>query len=160
MSTSLIGRILEKSVSMDDFSQDSMLVAPSRQVPASAESVWTRPAEEGELAVDVYQTPSSIVIVSVIAGVKPEEVSVEIQNDIVTIRGVRQKEEQVPDEHYLYQECYWGSFSRSIVLPVEVHTEGAKATFRNGILKLEIPKNLKSRSTVVEVVDEGEESLK
>ncbi len=158
MSTSLIDRILEKSASMDDLSQDSMLVTPSR--PVSAESVWTRPAEEGELAVDVYQTPSSIVIVSVIAGVKPEEVSVEIQNDIVTIRGVRQKEEQVPDEHYLYQECYWGSFSRSIVLPVEVHTEGAKATFRNGILKLEIPKNLKSRSTVVEVVDEGEESLK
>ncbi|MEW6610483.1 MAG: Hsp20/alpha crystallin family protein [Patescibacteria group bacterium] len=157
MSTSLIDRMLEKNASVDDPPQGSILATPSQSTSASAENIWTRPAEEGELAVDVYQTASSIIIISVIAGVNPKDISVEIQNDIVTIRGRRQKEEQVADDQYLYQECYWGPFSRSIVLPVEVNTEEARATFRNGTLKLEIPKSPRSRSTVVEVIDEGED---
>jgi HSP20 family molecular chaperone IbpA len=78
---------------------------------------------EGQLTIDVYQTESDIVIKSTIAGVRPEDLDVSINNDMVTIRGERKNEEMVGSENYYYQECYWGSFSRSVVLPVDILPE-------------------------------------
>jgi len=95
---------------------------------------------EGQLTIDVYQTEDDIVIKSTIAGVKPEDLDVNINNDMVTIRGERKKDEDVDQENYYYQECYWGPFSRSVILPVEIVTEKAEATMKNGILTLRLPK--------------------
>jgi len=106
---------------------------------------------EGQLAVDVYQTPSEIVIKAPIAGVKPEEIEVSIAEDVVTIKGERKSDVSVVRENYYYQECYWGTFSRSIVLPVAADTEHASATFRNGILTLTIPKEAKAKTKKVRV---------
>jgi HSP20 family protein len=95
---------------------------------------------EGQLTIDVYQTDDEIVIKSTIAGVKPEDLDVNINNDMVTIRGERKLEENVDQENYYYQECYWGPFSRSVILPVEIIAEKAEAAMKNGILTIRLPK--------------------
>jgi HSP20 family protein len=106
---------------------------------------------EGQLAVDVYQTPSDVVIKAPIAGVKPEEIEVSIAEDVVTIKGERKSDIEVNKENYYYQECYWGTFSRSVVLPVAADTEHADATFKNGILTIIIPKEAKAKTKKVRV---------
>jgi HSP20 family protein len=95
---------------------------------------------EGQLTIDVYQTDTEIVIKSTIAGVKPEDLDVSINNDMVTIKGERKTEEAVNAENYYYQECYWGHFSRSVVLPVDIISDKAEASLKNGILTIRLPK--------------------
>jgi HSP20 family protein len=106
--------------------------------PAKEES-WLSESE-GQLTIDVYQTPTDIIITSTIAGVKPEDLDITITNDMVTIKGERKKEESIKDEDYYYQECYWGKFSRSVILPVDVVSEKAEANMKNGILIIHLPK--------------------
>ncbi|MFA5107298.1 MAG: Hsp20/alpha crystallin family protein [Patescibacteria group bacterium] len=108
----------------------------------------------GQLAVDVYQTPKDIVIKSTIAGVQPEDLDITINNDMVTIKGIRRKEEVVADEDYIYNECHWGGFSRSIILPVDIKEDRVKANLKNGILTIVLPKAGKSKVRVVEVHEE------
>jgi HSP20 family protein len=94
----------------------------------------------GQLTIDVYQTETSIVIKSTIAGVKSEDVDVTMSNDMITIKGERKQDENVPEEDYYYQECYWGPFSRSIVLPMDVIADKIDASLKNGILTIKLPK--------------------
>jgi len=107
--------------------------------------------EEGQLAVDVFQTDNEIVIQSTIAGVKAGNLDVTIQNDMVTIRGERKKEIETMPKNYFYQECYWGPFSRSIILPEEIKAEKAEAQLRDGILTLHLPKAEKVKATKIKV---------
>lgn len=107
--------------------------------------------EEGQLTIDVYQTESDIVIKSTIAGVSPEDVDISITNDMVTIRGKRTKEEKISTENYYYQELYWGAFSRSVILPVEVDADRAKASIKNGILTIRLPKSEKVKTKKITV---------
>lgn len=96
--------------------------------------------QEGQLTVDVYQTPETIIVKSTIAGVKPDDLDVSITNDMVTIRGTRRHDEETREEDYFYRECYWGSFSRSIILPVDIVADKAEASLKDGILTIRIPK--------------------
>ncbi len=96
--------------------------------------------QEGQLTVDVFQDDENIVIQSTIAGVSPEDLDVSITNDMVAIRGERRQQYDVDPEDYFYQECYWGTFSRSIILPVEIDADRADAKIKNGILTIRIPK--------------------
>ncbi len=107
--------------------------------------------EEGKLTIDVYQTPNEIVVESTIAGVKPEDLDISINNESVTIRGKREKEMRVSDEDYFYQECYWGKFSRSIILPQEVDAENAVANLKNGVLTIKLPKLNRQKSKKLKV---------
>lgn len=97
-------------------------------------------AEEGQLAVDVVETRDSILIRSAIAGVKPEDLDIHVTTDLVTIRGTREKKKEFADSTIHFQECFWGTFSRSIVLPAHVNPDGAEAEVKNGVLTLTIPK--------------------
>lgn len=103
---------------------------------------WSEP--EGELAVDVYQTENELVIQSAIAGVKPEELNVSLEGDVLSIEGERKKPKN-EDGDYLVQECYWGRFSRKLILPLEVNPEKIDATFKDGILTIRIQKTPKER---------------
>jgi len=96
--------------------------------------------EEGQLAIDVYETQKKIVIKSTIAGVDPKDLDISLHNDMLTIRGKREREEKISQEYYLYQECYWGHFSRSVILPVEVDSKNIDATLENGILTISLKK--------------------
>jgi len=95
---------------------------------------------EGQLAVDVYQTKDNIVIKAPIAGVKPDQIDISVSDDMLTLRGERVDEKEVDREHYYVQECYWGAFSRSIILPVATVAEEAKASLKDGVLTVTIPK--------------------
>lgn len=95
---------------------------------------------EGQLAIDVFQTPTEIVIKSTIAGVSPENIDINIDNDMVTIKGERKNVSEAKENDYYYQECYWGSFARSIILPEEVDADTSTAELKNGILTIRLPK--------------------
>lgn len=110
--------------------------------------------EDGQLSVDVYQDARNIYIKSTIAGVEPEDIDVSFDNDMITIRGQRKKDRTIREEDYFYQECYWGGFSRSIILPVDVQEDKIKATIRNGILTIELPK-AKRRDINISVKDDN-----
>lgn len=99
-------------------------------------------ANEGQLAVDVIETREHIIIRSVIAGIDPEHLDIHITSDLVTIRGTRHEEEIGHDATIHYRECFWGTFSRSIILPHHVKPDEADATFANGVLQLTIPKTI------------------
>jgi HSP20 family protein len=101
---------------------------------------------EGVLTIDVYQTENDIVIVSTIAGVTSNDLEVSITNDMVTIKGERRNVADVRDDDYFYQECYWGSFSRSVILPIDVDAENAKAELKDGVLQVFLPKSEKVKS--------------
>jgi HSP20 family protein len=108
----------------------------------------------GQLAIDVYQTPKEIIIKSTIGGVQPEDLDISINHDLITVRGVRRQEEIINEEDYIYKECHWGGFSRSIILPVDVKEDRIKASLKNGILTIVLPKSGKSKVRVVEVEDQ------
>lgn len=115
------------------------------------ENISSPDNSEGQLTIDVYQTENDIVIKSTIAGVKPEDLDVSINSDMVTIRGERKNEENVPEENYYYQECYWGQFSRSVILPVDVLADKAEASMKNGIFTLRLPKADTTRTKKIQV---------
>jgi HSP20 family protein len=106
---------------------------------------------EGQLTIDVYQTENDIVIKSTIAGVKPEDLDVSINNDMITIRGQRKQEEEVTQDNYYYQECYWGGFSRSVILPVDVLADKVEASMKNGILTIRLPKADNTKTKKIQV---------
>ena len=123
-------------------SEEDMIINSSPSQMEREPTAFSAPQEDGEgqLTIDVYQTDNDVVIRSTIAGVKPEDLDVSINNDMITIRGERRKDEEVSDENYYYQECYWGSFSRSVILPVDVLPEKIEASMKNGILTIRLPK--------------------
>ncbi len=96
--------------------------------------------EEGQLSIDVYQNKKELIIKSTIAGVKPEDIDIAINNDMLTIRGKREMITEIEEEDYLFKECYWGAFSRSVILPVEVQANKIDATLENGVLTVILPK--------------------
>ena len=106
---------------------------------------------EGQLTVDVYQNEKEIVIESAIAGVKADDLDIHVTKDSVNIKGERNREQRVENEDYFYQECYWGRFSRSIILPQEVDPDGATVNFKNGILIIRLPKSNRSASKKLRV---------
>lgn len=118
------------------------------------EAGWSVEHDEGQLSVDVGQTDDKLVIIATIAGARPEDVSVNIHNDLLTIRGHRQKEIDLQENDYFYKECYWGTFSRTIVLPVDVLTDEAQATFKNGVLTIIVPKESTKRKVPIKFIEE------
>lgn len=117
-------------------------------------AAWDDSEPEGQLTVDVYQTENDIVVESAIAGVRPEDIDIQVTADSISIRGSRRREKEVGDEDYLYQECYWGRFARSIILPQEVDPDGANVTFKNGILTVRLPKVNRKKTKKLRVSSE------
>ena len=94
---------------------------------------------EGRLAIDVYQVPGAVVVRSTIAGAKIDDLEIIMDNSMLIIKGKRQEPETVDYQDYLYRECYWGNFSRSIILPVEVNEEEIEANLDEGVLTIILP---------------------
>jgi HSP20 family protein len=96
--------------------------------------------DEGQLAIDVIETPETILIRSAIAGVKEQDLDIHVNEDLVTIRGERHIDALPVRATVHYEECFWGAFSRSVILPCRVKTDEAEASLKNGILTITIPK--------------------
>lgn len=108
-------------------------------------------AAEGELPVDMYQTRDSIVIRALVAGVSPEDLDIAITRDMVTLKGTREERQEAPDEDYYHRELFWGSFSRTILLPEEIVIDEAEAKEKHGLLEIVLPKLDKERSAKLAV---------
>ena len=128
---------------------EMIITSPKKNMPEK--NFISEDNDEGQLTIDVYQTESEIVIKSTIAGVKPEDLDVSINNDMITIRGERKNDEDISEDSYYYQECYWGSFSRSVILPVDVLPEKIDASMKNGILTLRLPKADNTKTKKIQV---------
>jgi len=101
---------------------------------------------DGELPIDMYQTDDAVIIRALVAGVNPEDLDIAITRDMVTLRGERQEDQEAPDENYYHRELFWGSFSRTILLPDEVLIDEAEAKEKHGLLVITLPKVDKDRS--------------
>lgn len=102
--------------------------------------------QDGELPIDMYQTRDAVVIRALVAGVSPEDLNISITRDMVTLKGQREEMQEAPDEDYYHRELFWGTFSRSIVLPEEIVIDEAEARERHGLLEIILPKLDKGRS--------------
>jgi len=107
--------------------------------------------QDGELPIDMYQTRDAIIIRALVAGVSPEDLNISITRDMVTLQGQREEIQEAPDEDYYHRELFWGSFSRSIVLPEEIVIDEAEAKEKHGLLEIILPKLDKGRSTRLSV---------
>lgn len=122
------------------------------ELPEAREENWSgNSPEEGELNVDVFQNQNEIIIKTMVAGVKPEDLDVAISRDMVTIKGKRENERTIADDDYFHKELYWGSFSRTIVLPQEIDVDAAEAVEKHGLLIIKLPKLDKNRQTRLKV---------
>lgn len=120
----------------------------------SLNEALTEENEEAQLTVDVFQTENDIIIQAVVAGVKENDLDISIAQDMITIRGERENKAEVTKEDYYYQELYWGTFSRSILLPQEVNPDEAEANLKNGVLTIKLPKLDKERVKKVKIKSE------
>jgi HSP20 family protein len=107
--------------------------------------------QEGELPVDMYQTADAIVIRALVAGVSPNDLDISITRDMVTIKGMREEYQESSDDNYFHRELFWGSFSRTLLLPEEVVIDEADAQEKHGLLEIRLPKLDKNRSTQLRV---------
>lgn len=131
---------------MDDFDEKEI---------ESNDSHWMEESsEEGQLTVDVYQTPDEIIIKSIVAGVKPEDLDIEITREMITLKGKREEAMKVEKENYFYQELYWGRFTRSILLPQEINPDEAEAKLKDGILTVRLPKINKEKTQKIKIKHE------
>lgn len=125
--------------------------APAQAQESSVEHWMEDEGVEGQLTVDVYQTPEEIIIRSIVAGVRPEDLDISISRDMVTIHGSREEHKEVTEDNYFHKELYWGAFSRTVLLPAEVEVEGAQATEKHGLLTIRLPKIDKEKQTKLKV---------
>ena len=140
------------------FSPAAAVPEEKRELRVNAPSVKTEeqtpePHEEeiGELPVDVYETQGEIIIQTLIAGVLPEHLSINITRDTVIISGRREENRSIPEENYHIRELYWGSFGRTVHLPAEIEIDTAEAIERHGMLMIKLPKIDKQRKTALKI---------
>jgi HSP20 family protein len=141
-----------------DAFDDEMPVSPHKEPPRKHSSS-ARPApldddaplNEGQLPVDVHQTANEIVIRAFVAGVRPDELNISISRDMVEIQGSRTEREQTSGSDYFTRELFWGSFSRTIVLPQEVDVDASSASAKDGLLTIILPKLDKAKQTKLRV---------
>lgn len=107
--------------------------------------------EEAKLSIDIYQDDENLFVVAPIAGVNPETLEITLDKDLLTIRGRRSGEFAEENKNYVYQECYWGRFSRSIVLPCPVNAKGVEASLKDSVLKIKLPKIAEAQKVNIKV---------
>ncbi len=112
--------------------------------PISSDETVPMKKEIGQLALDIYHTDTHIVMQAPIAGVDEKDITLTVNEDVLVIKGKRQAKEVISEDKYYTKECFWGDFSRSVVLPLEADTKNVSASFENGILEISIAKKEKS----------------
>jgi HSP20 family molecular chaperone IbpA len=126
-------------------------IQPRRNIAPSTSTWLEEQAGDGELSVDVFQTSDDILVRAMIPGVRKEDVDISISRDSITVRGTRKEDRIIPDQDYVVQELYWGSFSRTIQLPHEVDIEHSEASETQGVLTIRLPRIDKDRQTKLKI---------
>lgn len=122
-------------------------------VQPKEESEDIHEASEGQLAVDIFDADDKLYVVAAVAGADPRDIDVHVHADILTIRGRRVF--PVPEENgeYVHRECFWGAFSRSVILPFDVRAVGVRAVYRDGVLIVALPKEKREKKVPIMVVE-------
>ena len=118
-------------------------------LPKKESTGWSK--AEGQLAVDVYQTSSEFCVQAPIAGIELEDLEVSVENEMLLIKGERKEPVEDSEKNYFYQECYWGPFSRQVILPDDVDISRIKASLNKGILMVKIPRVRKRKKKKVTI---------
>lgn len=138
----------------EEEAQDARKITPvhnGKKIKTKGDEELLSESEDGELAVDVYQTPDDIILKTIVAGVRPDDLDISITRDMVTIKGKREEAHEVEDGDFFHKELYWGSFSRTVLLPQEIDVEGSEATEKHGLMIIKLPKIDKDRQTRLKV---------
>jgi len=106
---------------------------------APEEASWLTQTEDGQLSIDVFRQGKELIIRSTLAGVSPDDLDIAIHGDLLTIRGKRESSHETKEDDWFHRECYWGSFSRTIILPLDVESDRAEASLEHGVLEIRIP---------------------
>jgi HSP20 family protein len=102
-------------------------------------------------AVDVYEDKDNVFVEAPIAGINPKDVHVSIENDVLTLEGKSEKKTEVDEKNYYRKEIRSGSFHRAVALPSSVDGGKAKAEYKDGVLKITVPKEEKAKPKAIEV---------
>jgi len=149
----LTGKMDEDEEILEEEEETSTKKIPGleKDLPVNQRSTNWEEELEAELTVDLYQTPSDVIVKTMVAGVHPDNLSISITRDMITIKGKREEGNTVDKDNYFIQELYWGSFSRTICLPEEVDPEEAEAIEKHGLLIIKLPKLDKNRETKLKI---------
>jgi HSP20 family protein len=146
---------LTGSIRAEEMEEEEEYDEPKRKVVKSGnkkDSNWIEEEnEEAELTVDVYQTADEIIVQTMIAGVKPDDIQLNITRNMITIRGKREDTRTIDEENYFTKELYWGGFSRTILLPQEVETEETEAIEKHGLLTIKLQKIDKEKRATIKI---------
>ena len=148
MSTKSFFQKLTGGVRMSD--EEESLMEETKERDLAKRGEWAD-EEEGQLTVDVYQSPAEIIVQTMVAGVRPEDLTITISRDMITIKGKREENRTISEDNYFLQELYWGSFSRTILLPEEIDPEEAEAIEKHGLLVIKLPKIDKEKKTSLRI---------
>jgi HSP20 family protein len=102
-------------------------------------------------ALDVFEDKDDVVVKAELPGIDKENIEVNLTDNLLTIKGEKKKEEEVKEENYYRCERSYGSFTRSVELPKAVHTDKVKASFKNGILEVRVPKTEEAKTKEIKV---------
>lgn len=131
--------------------EDTSPVADDADAPVSAaDENWEEEQPVGQLAVDVYETKEKLIVKARTAGVNKQDLDVSISDGILTISGTLTSGEEEVDQWHL-QECYWGEFSRTIALPVQVKEEEVEAVLKDGVLTISFNKIKQEQARKIEI---------
>ncbi len=120
---------------------DAYFQAPTKEEQAITDEQYPwNSFQEGELVIDMYKTETTVIVRSLLAGVDPKDIEISLHQDVLTIRGKREETEMIYEDQFFHRECFWGSFSRSVVLPVSVDEKNIKAFFKHGLVIIELPR--------------------
>lgn len=150
--TSFFARLTGSRVDDEQEQEESATIV--RNAPKTVMEEIEEENEEGQLAVDVYQTARDIIVQAVTPGLTPDDLEISLTHEMITIKGKREIRRQVSTDDFFYQELYWGTFGRSILLPQEVDPDEAEATIKNGILTIKLPKLNKEQIQKLKVKNE------
>ncbi len=144
MSKDFLGK-LKKNTEKDFKKIEVEQTKPKEEEKKKEEKSWIE--QDGQPAMDMYQQETELIIQAALAGIQVSDVEISIENDIFMIKGKRANPAKEVTKHFL-QECFWGNFSREIILPVEVDASRTEAEIKNGVLIIKIPIVEKSKKKI------------
>ncbi|MDO8265097.1 MAG: Hsp20/alpha crystallin family protein [Candidatus Parcubacteria bacterium] len=156
--SSFLEKLKEDSIEdlVEEKKTEKKKVKHEEKEPVEQLAKETLPEEKinAQLSIDVYETEESLIIQSTIAGIKVEDLDISLENNILTIKGERKRQEENEIKNYFYKECYWGQFQRQLILPTQVDGLKVQAVIKDGVLILKIPKIRKEKKRKISIKEE------
>lgn len=121
------------------------------QINKLVDQVWGGRQESWLPAIDVFDTKDAVVLKAELAGMNPDDIQIEVEDNVLTVKGERRFEEAVDEERYYRVERRFGSFQRSLALPQGVRAEDISASYEDGILAIAVPKVEEEKPKRIEV---------